>query len=238
MIAYAYAHFRSLRLSMAEPMDTRDEAVFQRLVLPIWEFLARADAPVPSDVIFVFGSQDLAVPRRAAELYHAGHAPSVLVTGRFGPMTAEVFERSEALVFKDELVRRGVSEDAITTEVEAGNTLENVRFGMAALRAVGQRPRSALLVAKPFVMRRCLATFARQYPNVAARGCPPAGSAAARRDRHREAFAARMVAELQRLETYAASGDIAQQLVPPPVWTAARCLKAWIDDGAPSGGAR
>jgi len=223
---------------MPEPMDTRDEAVFQRLVLPIWAFLTRADSPVPSDVIFVFGSQDLAVPRQAAELFHAGHAPSVLVTGRFGPMTVGVFEQSEALVFKDELVRRGVPDRAIITEVEAGNTLENVRFGMAELRAAGQRPRSALLVAKPFVMRRCLATFARQYPEVVARGCPPAGSAEARRDRHGDAFGARLVAELRRLETYAGSGDIAPQQVPPAVWVAARRLEAWIDDGAPSGGAR
>lgn len=197
----------------------------------MWEYLARADRPVASDVIFVFGSQDLTVPRHAADLYQAGYARSVLVTGRFGPMTVNAFDKAEALVFKDELMRRQVPEQAITTEAEAGNTLENVRFGMAALRAVGQRPRSALLVSKPFVTRRCLATFARQHPEVAVRGCPPPGSADARRDRSPDAFAARLVAELQRLERYAARGDIAHQAIPPLVLATARRLDARLGEG-------
>jgi uncharacterized SAM-binding protein YcdF (DUF218 family) len=216
---------------MLDPIDPRDEEDFQRAVLPIWEYLARADPPVVSDVIFVFGSQDLTVPRHAAELYQAGYARSVLVTGRFGPMTANEFDKAEALVFKDELMRRQVPERVITTEVEAGNTLENVRFGMAALRAVGQRPRSALLVSKPFVTRRCLATFARQHPEVVARGCPPPGSAAARRDRTPDAFAARLVAELQRLDRYAARGDTTRQEIPPLVLDTASRLDARLGEG-------
>ena len=60
---------------------------FHRQVGPLWDFLAVADPPVRSDVIFVFGSQALAVPARAADLFRAGHAPVVLVSGRFGRMT-------------------------------------------------------------------------------------------------------------------------------------------------------
>lgn len=234
MIAYARMRVDPPDVPTPDSVDGPDEAEFQRVVLPIWEYLARADWPAPSDVIFVFGSQDLAVPRRAAELYRAGHASSVLVTGRFGPMTAEVFEKAEALVFRDELIRQQVAEHAITTEEEAGNTLENVRFGMAALRAAGQRPRSALLVSKPFVTRRCLATFRKQHPEVMVRGCPPAGSAAARRDRHWVAFAVRLIGELQRLDRYTVSGDIAPQAVPPRVSAAATRLDAWVREAGVS----
>lgn len=216
---------------MPDPIDPLDEAAFQRAVLPMWEYLARADPPVVSDVIFVFGSEDLAVPRRAADLYHAGYATSVLLTGGSGPMTATAFEKAEALVFKDELLRLRVPERAITTEEHAGNTLENVRFEMAALRAAGQCPQSALLVSKPFVTRRCVATFTRQHPEVVVRGCPPVGSPAARRDRHHDAFAARLVAELRRLERYAECGDTTRQVIPPVVSATASRLDEWLRGG-------
>ena len=199
------------------PIDALDAAAYTRLLAPVWRYLALAEPPCLSDVIFVFGSRDLAVPRRAAELYRTGHAPRVLVSGRLGPMTENIFSKAEALVFRDELVRHGVASGAITTEVEASNTLENVLFGMSALQADGCRPRSALLVAKAFVMRRCLATFRRHHPGVTVRACPPEGTLDAHRDRPRAAFADRLVAEVARLDRYGSAGDIEPQPVPGEV---------------------
>ena len=215
---------------MPSAIASLDEPAYEALLRPIWDFLVRADDPASSDVIFVFGSQDLGVARRAAELYAAGLTFRVLVTGRLGPMTTE-FDKPEALVFKEELTRWGVPEHAITTELRAGNTLENVRFGMAALPAVGQTPRSALLVAKPFVMRRCLATFARQSPAVSVRGCPPTGSLLVQRDRPRVAFAARLVGEIRRLDDYGESGDIETQVIPESVREGARVVAALVAEG-------
>ena len=268
---------------MSRSIESLDETAYEDLLAPIWGFLARTDDPAPSDVIFVFGSRDLGVPRRAAELYAAGLASRVLVSGLAarggspaafdrrcipqgtalshslqgsntagilspralpggrstdlgatldfhhglqGPMFAPVFDKPEALVFKDALTRQGVPGSAITTEVRAGNTLENVRFGMAALAAAGQTPRSALLVAKAFVMRRCLATFARQHAEVDVRGCPPPGSLSDQRDRPLAAFAARLVVELDRIDKYGATGDIELQEIPNTVREAARVVTA------------
>ncbi len=150
---------------------------------PLWDYLAVCDPATSADVIFVFGSQDLAVPARAAELYHEGYASQVLVTGSYGRMTRGVFPKPEALVFKDLLVESGVPESAVVTDIEAANTLENVQFGMAAMRRSGMTPRTALLVAKGFVMRRCVATFARQFGDVRVRACPPTGGMEAALDR-------------------------------------------------------
>ena len=219
---------------MSRSIESLDETAYEALLTPIWDFLARTDDPVSSDVIFVFGSRDLGVAHRAAALYTAGLASRVLVTGLLGPMTERVFDKPEALVFKAELTRLGVPDRAITTEVRAGNTLENVRFGMTALRAAGQTPRSALLVAKAFVMRRCLATFARQCPVVTVRGCPPAGSLAAQRDRPRAAFAARLVGELCRLDEYGVNGDIEPQVIPETVREAARRVEVRCRVGSDS----
>ena len=210
-------------------IDRLDEKAYARLLTPVWNYLRLTHAPAHSDVIFVFGSRGLEVPRRAAQLYAAGWAPRLLVSGRAGPMTEHVFDKPEALVFKDELVRRGVPAAAVTAEVEAGNTLENVRFGMAALEAAGRRPRSALLVAKAFAMRRCVATFARQHPGVAVRGCPPGGALIGHLDRGRAAFAARLVAEIRRLEAYGASGDVEPCAIPPAARAAAREITRLLD---------
>lgn len=188
----------------------------------LWDYLLVAQPPAPSDVIFVFGSQDLAMPDRAAELYRGGHAPAVLATGGFGRMTRGVFDRPEALVFRDRLVAAGVPATAIVTETEAGNTLENVRLGLAALRRAGRPARSALLVAKGFVTRRAVATFAAQAPEVQVRACPPTTRLAEAIDRLPDAFAARLVAEIDRLERYGTRGDIARQQIPPAVRQAAR----------------
>ena len=204
---------------------------FVQLVAPVWEYLAVAEPPACADVIFVFGSQALAVPAHAAGLYRAGHAPVVLVSGRYGRMTREVFDRPEALVFRDRLLRDGVPPAAIVTETEAGNTLENVRYGLAALGRQGVAAGSALLVAKPFVMRRCAATFARQAPGVRVRCCPPETDLLRSIDRTPAAFASRLVTEVERLDRYGAAGDIAEQKVPAPVRKAVRRIAdaGWAD---------
>jgi len=201
---------------------------FERIVGPLWDYLAVADAPARADVIFVFGSQALSVPARAGELYRAGHAPVVLVSGRYGRMTRGVFAQPEALVFRDRLLRDGVPPEAIVAETEAGNTLQNVRYGLAALGRKRIAVASALLVAKPFVMRRCAATFARQAPDTRVRCCPPRTDLLRSIDREPASFAARLVAELDRLDRYAAAGDIAFQTIPASVRASARRIAAEI----------
>ena len=195
----------------------------------LWDYLLVEQPPAPADVIFVFGSQDLAMPDRAAALYQAHYAPAVLVTGGFGRMTRGVFPEPEALVFRARMVAGGVPETAIVTETEAGNTLENVRFGLAALRRTGHPVRSALLVAKGFVTRRAVATFAAQAPDVRVLACPPDTRLAGAMDRPAHAFAARLVAEIDRLDRYGARGDIARQEISPAVRAAARRIRARID---------
>ena len=115
-------------LTMSHPLDSLSDAAYRHLVEPIWNFLVISHVPAPSDVIFVFGSQDLAVPRRAAEFFSDGLAPCLLVTGGFGPMTEGVFPKPEALVFKDELIRLGVPGNAIVTEATGINQLLEVYF--------------------------------------------------------------------------------------------------------------
>ena len=190
---------------------------FAQVVDPLWTFLAVNEQPKTSDIIFVFGSQDLSVPLHAASLYRAGYAQAVLVSGHYGRMTRRVFNKPEALVFKNLLISNGVPSEMIVTECSAENTLENVKYGLAALRRRCLPVATAILVAKPFVMRRCAATFARYAPQIRVRCCPPTNDVSSSVDRPPQAFALRLVAELNRLDRYGEAGDIQPQTVPVSV---------------------
>lgn len=189
--------------------------------MPIWEYLAPSDSPVKSDAIFVFGGLDMAVPTRAAELFCQGWSNTVLITGNAGKLTKDVFSEPEARVFRNRMIESGVPESAILLEEAATNTQQNVEFGMDVLARHGLVPQSALLVAKPFLARRCLATFEKHFSSVRVCSCPPSGSILTFMDRPRAEFAERLVAELIRLRDYAVQGFITSQHIPPEVDIAA-----------------
>jgi hypothetical protein len=188
---------------------------YVELLAPIWSYLAVTKAPAPADVVFAFGCANLSVPQRAANLLLDGLAPYVLVSGGVGRRAGELFGSSEAAVFARHLEWLGVPAEAVVAEDQAANTGENVTFGMRALsrRRIGVG--RALLVAKPFGMRRCAATFRLWHPAVDTVCCPPAGAMLDFAERSRPAFAGRLVAELDRLDRYPELGYIASEPPPP-----------------------
>jgi uncharacterized SAM-binding protein YcdF (DUF218 family) len=186
----------------------------------IWRWLAVESGPVTSDVLFAFGSRNLGVARTTARLHHAGIAPWIVVTG--GPSGAGT--TSEAAVYAHMLEAAGVTPDRIIVEPAARNTGENVALGMVAASARGVRVTSATLVAFPTSLRRCRATFARQFPDVVTSTVP--GFAGLERYEASPAQVRRTVlSELDRLLTYPARGFFAPQDVPAEVLVAARRLR-------------
>jgi hypothetical protein len=159
----------------------------------------------------------------AAELYGQGLAPLALTTGgiaHHGDLLATPWERPEAVVFAEEMIRRGVPGDRILVESTATNTAENVRFARALIESRdGQRPRNAVVVVKPFMQRRVSATMAVYWPELpfslatwqtsfagyCTDGLPPAKVLNI------------MLGDLQRIWVYAARGWSAPQLIPPEV---------------------
>jgi hypothetical protein len=66
---------------MSDVSDTNLAPDLRAAAEDLWRYLAVNQPPEPADVIFVFGGNDLLVPRQAAALFRAGLAPLVLVTG-------------------------------------------------------------------------------------------------------------------------------------------------------------
>lgn len=196
-----------------------NELVFQDIehAASLWNFLAPHQLPETVDAIFVFGGVNLRVPSQAAELYKAQYSSTLLVSGGAGSRTHLHFDIPEAEAFVRVLNQAGVPSNDIIVETKASNTGQNVEFGMSKLLARFPDISSLLLVATPFIMRRCIATFKQQYPQVRVIPCPPVGGYQDFVDRPISEFINRLVGEVDRLDMYSESGFIVPVSVPPAV---------------------
>ena len=128
--------------------------------------------PIKANVIFLFGNQDEKAPFRAAELYNHGYAPTILVTGSYGLYNSDTSKQPEAFIFAELLKSYGVPSEAIILETAATNTGENIQFEIKTLADHGIEVNSAILISRPFMMKRIKATFAKLFPDIATVSCP------------------------------------------------------------------
>lgn len=124
----------------------------------------------PADAILALGYRDLredaqVLPRvglHAAELFHAGLAPRVIVSG--GVAAPFFQDKTEANVLKDILVAKGVPRSAIIVENNATNTQENVLFARDLNK--GRDIKSLISVGHAIYGRRILMTVAQNWPEI------------------------------------------------------------------------
>lgn len=205
----------------------------QRAVEAIWAYHHVNHAlPAKASAIVCLGSNDPRVAERAADLFLQGRAPLLLFSGGEGALTKGLYGGlSEAAYFAQIATARGVPAGAILTEGASTNTGENIRFSRALLEARGVAPDSLILVQKPFMERRTLATFLAQW------GAPPlpaffvTSPQIPLREYARDAqgLALRdvievMAGDLQRIAVYPKRGFQAFQEIPVEVWAALKLL--------------
>jgi len=195
----------------------------------LWDYL-RLGIPVrPAECLLVFGGHDLGVAGRAAELYAAGIAPFIVVSGGSRAVPDGSDSATEADAIADVLLRRDVPKDAIALERLASNTSENFWLSAEVLRDLGMDPQSFLVVHKPYAERRTMATARRRWPSrrvavtaeqvsfddYCAGDIPPAR------------ILSMLAGEALRLESYDATGliDLGEP-VPDDLLDAARALQA------------
>ena len=139
----------------------------------VWDYHRLGQALEPADLIFVLGSHDLRVAGHAADLFHRGLAPLVILSGGLGRLTAGTWVRSEAEMFAGVLRARGVPDSAVLLEDRSTNTGENIRFTRQLLAACQREVHSLIAVQKPYMERRAFATLRQQWPEVAVRVSSP-----------------------------------------------------------------
>lgn len=175
----------------------------------VGRWLARRDDGAdrtPADVLVLCGSAVLASLDVAADLFHRGVVPRILVTGGIGHSTAHLRAavgapddtRSEAAILGELLTREhAVPVTALTLEEAATNCGENARFALDLLPGV----ESLLVVQDPTMQRRTHATFEHLAPGVAVRSWAPLLPVGDARDGvwSRERFASLVLGEVRRL---------------------------------------
>lgn len=128
----------------------------------VYEYLRmESGLPKSADAIVVGGAgtrTDMA--DRAAEIYLKGVAPLIVFSGFAHPD----FGVNEAKLLKSKATDLSVPEGAIITETQATNTGLNIVLSAKKLNQQGANSRKIVLVHRPFMTRRFLATAETQWP--------------------------------------------------------------------------
>lgn len=132
----------------------------------IWQYHQMGHELRPVDAAIGLGSHDLGVATFAAELYRAELFPVLVFSGGNSPTTAARFPRGEAAHYREHAMTLGVPDSSILVEPKAGNTGQNVSLSRELLAKHGYRPRSVLLISKPYMERRAFATCRKVWPEV------------------------------------------------------------------------
>jgi uncharacterized SAM-binding protein YcdF (DUF218 family) len=201
-----------------------------RLARLVWDYLHVNHALEPADVVLVLGSHDLRVAERGSELFLQGYAPLLVFSGGLGNLTRGVWDEPEARKFARVARERGVPEDVILVEDRSTNTGENVRFSRELLDRKGIDPGSFLLVQKPYMERRALATFEKLWPRPGKRISVTSPQISfedyPNENISKEHVIHIMVGDLQRIRVYPPKGFQIEQEIPDEVWAAYERLVA------------
>ncbi len=190
-----------------------------RLARLLWDYHHVGHALKQADCILVLGSHDTRVAERGAELFREGWAPRMVFSGRLGSLTKEIWTRPEAELFAEIAQRQGVPRERMLLETQSTNTGENARLTRTLLEREGMTPKTLIVVTKPYMERRVLATFGKMWPEpevivtspqIAWEDYPTA-------EITRERVVHIMVGDLQRIWLYAEKGFQIPQEIPPEV---------------------
>jgi uncharacterized SAM-binding protein YcdF (DUF218 family) len=132
----------------------------------LWQYHQLRQPLRHCDAAIGLGSHDRGVAACAADLYHQGWFTLLVFSGARNPIRPEQFPDSEAARFREIAVAAGVPESAILLEPHATNTGQNITLSRDVLAAAGFRPRTVMLICRPYDQRRAWATCRKLWPEV------------------------------------------------------------------------
>lgn len=180
----------------------------------VWDALVRKDSiPNKVDAIIVGGCRDLGLAERTAELYHADVADLIIVTG-YQPQTMNI---TEAKYLSDRCIELGVPRSALVLEEEASNTGENITLSAKKVSELKDDVESIILIHKPYMSLRFLATAQAQWPNPQPKlfaTCQSISFEDYCKVNDLEDTAWKMLGDLKRMDSYVASGFQTRQDIP------------------------
>jgi len=196
----------------------------------IWDFHHMNQPLEKCDIVFALGSSDLRVGEYAAQLFLDGYGDYLAISGGFGKITRDRFHKSEAEIFADIAMQKGVPRENIILETQAANTGQNITLMHQVLEEYNLHPSSLLVITKPYMERRTYATFKKQWPDEGVKlivASPPVAYEDYFTDELPKDFVINiMVGDLQRTREYPKLGFQIEQSIPDDVWQAYEQLVA------------
>ncbi|PWT71886.1 MAG: hypothetical protein C5B59_16960 [Bacteroidetes bacterium] len=194
----------------------------------LWDYHQVNHRIEKADAILTLGSHDLRVANRSAELWLQGYSPLLIFSGGLGNFTQSVWTEPEADQFARIAIEMGVPADHILLENKSTNTGENIMFTQQLLKKRGIDPASFIVVQKPYMERRSLATFKKHWPDKKITVTSPQVSFEdyPNDEIPLERVINIMVGDLQRIKVYPEKGFQIFQEIPDEVWEAYEKLVA------------
>ncbi|MBU1039297.1 YdcF family protein [Patescibacteria group bacterium] len=188
----------------------------------LWNYHRLNQSLKKADCIFVLGSHDVRVGEMGADLFLEGYAPLIIFSGGLGNLTKDIWSKSEADIFAEIAVNKGVPKEKIIIENKSTNTGENILFTKELLRKKNVNPNSFMVVQKPYMERRAYATFKKLWPGKSLIVTSPRISF---EDYPNEQIPEIdliniIVGDLQRIKLYPEKGFQIPQEIPDDVWAA------------------
>ncbi len=192
----------------------------------LWDYHKLNEKVEKCDIILGFGSHDLHVAERCADLFLNNYGDRIIFTGGYGRITKDLWNMTEAEKFAKVAIEMGVPKDKIIIENEASNTGENISKTKELLKKLDLCPTSFLIVDKPYRERRTFATIKKQWSEIDFIITSPQYSYEEYCDFYSngeisiDEFISIMVGDLQRIDLYGKNGFQIKQEIPNKVWDA------------------
>ncbi|MPM78494.1 hypothetical protein SDC9_125505 [bioreactor metagenome] len=189
----------------------------------LWDYHKLNQKAEKAEIILGFGSHDLHVARRCAELFLKGYGDNIIFTGGFGRITKNIWNMTEGEKFAEIAISMGVPKNKIIIENEASNTGENINKIKKLLKDLDLHPSSFLVVDKPYRERRTFATIKKQWSDIHFLITSPQYnyeeycSFYSSGEISKDEFISIMVGDLQRIDLYEKNGFQIKQDIPVEV---------------------
>lgn len=134
------------------------------LLQEAYDYLSEEDEPQPSDYIFVFGAKTPLRPQKAIELYNAGLAKKIILSGR-GPFYGKSEDITEADQYAEIVTQAGVPLEDIIIENASITIPDNIRRTLNMMDAEGIPYASFIIVNSPYTQRRGWCTWKKHTPD-------------------------------------------------------------------------
>jgi hypothetical protein len=187
----------------------------------LWNYHHLNQPLARADFIVGLGSYDLRVAARCAELFLDNWAPYIIFSGHLGTWTEAMWDRSEAQIFAEHAIARGVPANRIKLEPKSRNIGENLKYTRELLHTENIDAAAIIIVTKPATERRAFATSQKVWPEIKTVIALPRISF--REQLYggiQENLIHEMVGDIQRMKLYPALGFQVFQDIPADVWHA------------------